>query len=410
MDITNFYTRFKTISGGPVHLLNLSGVVLESGHTVSIITRSFAGSCRRLLPSGINLIVPKWMGILTGVQLIDSFFDLVFALFLPFYIPKGSNILCFHSDASVPSLFMYKYIMRGNLPCIYYCFQPPQFVYNLKMQKAQAYAPIGYLIPFLAFFYKIVDYLAVHVADEVIVFSRDYGERCKKLYGIETRVIPPGVDMRYAKQVFPERVSKRHGLSRDVPIIVTVNKLICQKNVDFLIQAMPIVLKKIPEAKAIVVGNGPEKNRLLELTRRLGLSYNIIFTGFLPNILDVYDYYAASTINVFLEKDVPFGMTVLEAASCGTPTVAVRSGGALDTIIENETGVFIEDTLSVEEIALKIISLLQNRRNCRDMGRKAREYALTFTWEHCGERFLSVLEQSRDRKINKEAKDGSQNA
>lgn len=398
MNVTNFYTRFKTISGGPVHLLNLSRVVLKSGHGMSIITRSFAGSCRRLLPDEVSLIVPKWMRIATGSQLIDSFLDLVFAVFLPLYIPGKSDILCFHSDASVPSLFMYRYIMRGNLPCVYYCYQPPQFVYNLKMQKRQAYAPIGYLIPILAFFHKIVDYFAVRAADEIIVFSRDYRMRCKKLYDVDAKIVSPGVDMGYAEQALPERVFKRHGLSRDVPLAVTINKLICQKNVDLLIQAMTIILRIIPEAKAIIVGDGPEKNRLSELTRKLGLRNNIIFTGFVPDMLDVYDYYAAATINVFLERDVPFGMTVLEAAACGTPTIAVRSGGALDTVIEDVTGLLVSPELSIREIALRISSMLQDKKKCTEMGEKAREYVLNFTWLACSERFVSILEEQLRRR------------
>lgn len=391
------------MSGGQVFVLKLGEAVVRRGHSFDLITRRVGDACRDYIPDGVNVIIPKSLQWHTGAHLVNSFLDMAFAGCLCAYIPDDADVVCVHSDAALPALYTYKRILNGKLPCVYYCYQPTQFAYNLTWQKTQAYAPLGYLIPLLAPGYRVFDKKSASCADAIITFSRAYSEWCKRLYKIDGHyMVPPGADVSSVQAADPDVPRVKHGLGRSAKIVLTVNKLICQKNVDLFIRAMANVVKRCPDAVACIVGDGPEKRRLTKLSRGLGLTESIIFTGYLKEWRDVCDYYAAASVHVFLEMDVPFGMTVIEAANFGKPSVAVRSGGVLDTVIDGKTGLLVDKALNVAEIAEKIIALLENDNIRKMMGEKAKVRAAEFTWERCGESFCAVMRETMETAARKD--------
>ncbi|MBN2301072.1 MAG: glycosyltransferase family 4 protein [Lentisphaerae bacterium] len=398
MRIANIYARFKTMSGGPVFLLKLADAVLKQGHRFDIITRDISDRCRPYVPQGVNVILPERGLRNTGSQLIDSALDLLFASRLSALVPADADVLCVHSDAALPALYAYCHRMKGKLPCVYYCYQPTQFAYNLTWEKARAYAPLGYLIPLIAPAYRAFDKKSAKCADSIIAFSSAYQNWCKELY-MTDRVfrVAPGADGTLVDQAKPEEARQAYHLDKR-PVVLTVNKLVCQKNVDLLIRAMAIVVKSCPDAAAVIVGDGPEKGRLTALVQKLKLERSVFLIGFLKEWREVCNFYAACDLLVFLERDVPFGMTVAEAGNYGKPTVAVASGGTLDTVDDGETGLLVDPVLSVDEIAQKIVMLLQNDGLRKEMGNKAKIKANACTWERCGREFCDVMEKTISRK------------
>jgi len=95
---------------------------------------------------------------------------------------------------------------------------------------------------------------------------------------------------------------------------------------------------------------------------------------------DLPHYYAGADVYLFLERNVPFGMTPLEAAASGTPSIAPRGGGALETIVHGKTGFLVDEGLSISEIAQCILAIVQSETMKQTMRRQAQEYARGFTW------------------------------
>ncbi len=393
MRIVNLYARFKTLSGGPVFLLHLAREVTRKGHTFEILTRAVSDRCRPAVPEGVRVRVPRGMGWTTGWQLVDSFLDLLFAALLGFCVPRDIDVLVIHSDAALPALFTYRVLRRGRARCVYYCYQPTQFAYNLTWEKARAYAPLGYLIPLVAPLYRWFDAVSARQADAIIAFSTAYQDRCRRLYRTEKVFLAaPGVDVSNVARADGESVRARLGLGEGEAMVLTVNKLIVQKNVDLLVRAARLLRDQGVRVRTVVVGDGPEKPRLERLSRDLGVERDVVFTGFLRDWGEVCDHYAACDVYVFLEKDVPFGMTVLEAGAFGKPSVAVGSGGALDTVRDGVSGLLVSDRLDEAQVASCIAALVSDASRRRQMGGEARRMSARFTWERCADDFLLALD------------------
>lgn len=394
MRIVNIYGRFKTMSGGPVHIFNLAEHVIKNGHEFRILTSTISDRCAPYVPKGASVISPRWMSKRFGIQLIDSFLDVLFAGLLGFYVPKDADCFVVHSDAAILCLFVYKFIRRGKLPTLYYCYQPTQFAYNLTKEKARVYA-LGFLLPVIAPFYRVIDKFSANQADTIAAFSTAYRQKCLDLYKVrDVFLVPPGVDKSKVGTSDPNRIWKKHSLSPDTRAIITVNKLVVQKNVDILIRAMVHVVKELPKARAFIVGDGPEYEKLQKLAKDLGLEQNVIFSGFVQEWSEVCDYYAASSALVFLEPDVPFGMTPVEAGGFEKPTIAVASGGSFDTIDDGKTGYLVSEPLDEHEIADKIKILLADKKLCDTLGRAAKIKSEQFSWQRCAEEYVEALEKT----------------
>jgi phosphatidylinositol alpha-1,6-mannosyltransferase len=229
----------------------------------------------------------------------------------------------------------------------------------------------------------------------MLAFSTVYRKKCLDLYKTKkVFLVPPGVDCSHVETANARRIWDKHSLPADTRAVVTVNKLIIQKNVDVLIRAMAEVVRGLPEARAFIVGDGPERKKLEALTAELGLEKNVIFSGFIKEWSEVCDYYAASAALVFLEKDVPFGMTPVEAGRFSKPAIAVASGGALDTVEHQKTGYLVSDALSTKEIADRIKALLADKELCSQLGRAANTKAGQFSWTRCATEYVQALEKT----------------
>ncbi len=394
MKLTILFPRFKTFSGAEHHVLKFAHYAQEWGHQISILTRGFDDACLPFLPPEISLKTPKLSTWLTGNHLVDSFLDVICSPSLLSHIPKSTDVLCFFCDATLPALWLYKRLLRGSIPAVYYCLQPPRFVYDLMSETIAANKPLGYLIPLVAVPYRAMDIIAARSCDMLFANSKEYAKWCEELYGgTEIRVMSPGVDLDLARNLQPQQIRERHAIDPGDKLVITVNKLIPRKNLDVFLRVARRVIDRVPDARFAIVGDGPIKSSLTDLAKALDLGERVTFTGHLPDFSDITDFYAACDVYVFLEKNVPFGLTLLEASTCGTPVVGIRGGGALETVIDGETGFLVGPELDSEEISDKICWLLENVGERLAMGQRARQHAQNFSWENRARAFIENLEE-----------------
>ena len=197
------------------------------------------------------------------------------------------------------------------------------------------------------------------------------------------RVVPNGVDF--------YKIEKVERNSEDFDVIY-VGRLISHKNIDVLLKTLYIVKKKIPDIKCGLIGDGPEKSKLISLSKKLGLDNNAVFFGFVEGDEAVYSYMKASKIFVLPSTREGFPNTILEANSCGLPAIIVRhEKNAGVGVVKNGYNGFILN-LSPEEMAEKIIYLLQNEDEMRRLREYAREFAREYDWSIIVERIEEVYE------------------
>ncbi|GAB2755327.1 glycosyltransferase family 4 protein [Nocardioides pakistanensis] len=149
--------------------------------------------------------------------------------------------------------------------------------------------------------------------------------------------LSPGVDTdRFYPGCGGTEVRERLGIPVDAPVVVCTARFVRRKGQDTLVRAWPDVLRELPDARLLLVGDGPDRRRIERLARRLGVSDSVIFTGSVPwdevpAYTDAGDVFAMPVRSrLFGLEAEAFGIVFLEAAACGLPVVAGDSGGALE--------------------------------------------------------------------------------
>lgn len=158
--------------------------------------------------------------------------------------------------------------------------------------------------------------------------------------------------------------------------ILYVGRISHEKGVEYLIKSIPKVIEKYPSCIFDVVGDGPLKKDLLEITKKLNLADSVVFHGNLDNEL-VQKMYEKSKIvvvpSVWLENSP---IVIYESMACGKTIIASNIGGIPDLIKEGETGFLIEPQNS-NEIANKIIEILSNPDIANKIGSNAKKECKT---------------------------------
>ena len=178
---------------------------------------------------------------------------------------------------------------------------------------------------------------------------------------------------------------RRWGVA-DAPIIITVARLVPHKGQDMGIRAVAQLSRDFPTLRYIMVGEGHDEARLRTLAKELGVTDKVGFVGPMRDD-ELPEAYATSTIYLGasrVDKEINvegFGISFLEAAASGIPSVAGDSGGVRSAVRDGETGIVVPPT-DADAIADALRSLLLNPDRRAEMGRAARRAVEThYNWD-----------------------------
>jgi len=217
-------------------------------------------------------------------------------------------------------------------------------------------------------------------ADKIICINSYTADLTKQFFPLsadKTATINPAVEP--ASLASPEQISefkKQHNLT-DKIVLLSVGRLVKRKGFDKVIEAMPEVLKQVPNLIYIIIGQGSEiKNSELE-------KQVIIINQATDRERD--NWYNASDIFIMPSRNIAgdfegFGIVYLEANLAGKPVIAGRSGGVGDAVVDNLNGLLV-DPLDTGQIASAIINLAKNPELRQKLGGEGRERAINdFNW------------------------------
>lgn len=210
--------------------------------------------------------------------------------------------------------------------------------------------------------------------------------------------IAPGIDVDHFSPVDSTKLRKELNLEGK-KVIVSVGRLVHRKGQDHLIESLPEIVKKVPNAHLLMVGKGPYLDHLAKLVAVNRLENHVSFIGRiqyaeLPQFICAGDVFAMPSRSRLAGLEVEgLGIVYLEASSCGLPVVAGSSGGAPDAVIQGVTGVVVDGTNNAE-IADAIVSLLNDPEKAKKMGAAGRQWIIeSWRWEIWSTQFNKVLEQ-----------------
>jgi phosphatidylinositol alpha-1,6-mannosyltransferase len=200
-------------------------------------------------------------------------------------------------------------------------------------------------------------------------------------------VIPPGVDVdRFTpvRDVDERREARRRlGLDPEVPTVVAVSRLVPRKGFDVLLDA--IALLEV-DLQLVVAGDGRDRDRLVGRAERLGLTSRVRFLGRVPDE-DLATVYRSGDVFAMLCRErwggleaEGFGIVFLEAAACGVPAIAGRSGGSHEAVVDGETG-FVLDSGDVTLVAQTLERVLLDAPLRARLGAAARAFAVASSYD-----------------------------
>jgi len=387
MKIAAIHSFLNIKAGAQLAFLNMMMSLRNRGHEIDIYLLGISGELRKELQNYFeitSLNFKEWRFSYMGffLMLVNRFRAMRQFRRLADEINRGDYDLAFidHSDYS-PLILPYL-----KIPKVYYCYEPPRRYYEpvySYMPKEQVCTKI-YLLNRVAPFIpdiidKELDRCCVRFADLILCpsdYSREYTWRTYGMFPVTNYL---GVDLEKCKRLSCRREN----------LVVSVGVLFQSKCHDFTIRSIGLIPKD-KRPKLIIIASratGGEKERLLNLAKFTGVDLEI--KGYVPDeeFAELHSRAKVVAIAYVMEPSIEPVALAFE-----TPIVAVREGGARETIIHNETGILT--SREEKEFAHAIEYLLDNPDVAEEMGKKGRKWIeKNFTWDKCTENLEKNLKR-----------------
>jgi len=245
------------------------------------------------------------------------------------------------------------------------CYSPMRYAWDLQHQYLKESGlergVKSWLARLLLHYLRLWDSRTANGVDVFIAISRYIARRILKVYRREAEVIYPPVDV----EAFTLRQDKED-------FYLTASRMVPYKRIDLIVEAF----SQMPDKRLVVIGDGPEMPKV-----RAKAGPNVTLLGYQPFEV-LRDYMQRAKAFVFAAEE-DFGIAPVEAQACGTPVIAFGKGGAAETVVAGETGIFFQDQnvssliKAIEEFEKLSFNPLRVRKNaeCFSSERFRREFA-----------------------------------
>ena len=223
---------------------------------------------------------------------------------------SGFDLVISHTTRFAKSI-----ITKPSTKHICYCHTPPRFLWNFSGESVG-----GILSPYISFL-RVYDTISANRVDNWIAGSHNAASRIKKVYHSDAQVLQPFVDLDDFRDLE----------SFDGGYFLMISRLNKYKRVDLAVNVFNHL-----DARLKIVGVGPDLVALQKMAKP-----NIEFLGAVPENIKLNLLSGCKALIVTAEED--FGLTPLEAQQCGKPVIAYGRGGALETVINDKTGIFFAE-------------------------------------------------------------------
>jgi N-acetyl-alpha-D-glucosaminyl L-malate synthase BshA len=215
----------------------------------------------------------------------------------------------------------------------------------------------------------------LNASDTVMVASRAVFDEAASLVKDlgKIHLVPNGVDTKRFNPKLNGDIIRNRLAIEDKQIIFTVRHHSPRYGISYLLLAAKLILNKRRDAVFVIGGDGPLLDYHKNLTRRLGISSHVFFTGRIPQE-ELPLYYAASDVVVVPSLQEAWGLVATEAMACGKPVVASRVGGLPDQVINGYNG-FLVPPRDPRALADRVLHLLENPSEAKRMGLNGRRLA-----------------------------------
>lgn len=174
------------------------------------------------------------------------------------------------------------------------------------------------------------------------------------------------------------------------PALVSLGRLVVQKRVSRVVDLARSLADDHPGLSVHIIGRGPEGEHLAEQVERDGLRERVDLHGFLSEE-DKEAVLSSCHLHVTASEFEGWGLTVVEAARLGVPTVAYDVDGLRDSVRDGETGWLVQEGETLEDVVSRALKELSDPRRAEEVRRACRAWASRFTWDASGARMTRLV-------------------
>jgi len=334
-----YLTTHLNIGGISSYLLSLSRGLRDRGHNIYIASAS-GSLLQRFISEGVKVIpIP----IKTKSEISPG---VILSLFILLKRIKQADIDIIHANTRVTQVLAHLIYKFSGRPYISTCH--------------------GFFKT--RFFRRIFPCWGL----KVIAVSEQVGEHLVKDFKLkkkQVRVIPHGIDVgRFLKRESDtiHQIKSELGL-KDGPVIGIIARLSDIKGHVYLIEAMKTVLNTIADAQLLIIGEGRMKEKLVDLTKRLGINQSIFF---LPAVMDTADILSVIDVFVMPSLNEGLGLGVMEAMASGIAVVGSDVGGMRSLIRDGYNGILVKPA-DPDSLSSVLSNLLKDQDRRNSLGRNA---------------------------------------
>jgi glycosyltransferase involved in cell wall biosynthesis len=367
-------------------VLNQAKGLMKKGHQVKVYAPIIAKDCFPELAKEVELVkisknVPESAPLKTALKMIDS------SLQPPTKEFRDDEVIIAHGQPS--NWIAYRVSKKTGTPYVSYLHQANRFLHPREVDRKTGWK----IDPSLAFLnllhkgnsvIKKLDNISIKSSTIILTNSNWIRLQIQQAYQKNSVICYPGVDIQKFKPT--EKPTNDY--------ILTTNRHIPQKRIDYLLTCIKKIKAKYPEIQCKITGEStPHTRELKELRSKLQIEKNVTFTGKLSAEQLISAYQNAYTY-AYTSPEEDFGLGPLEAAACKIPSIVWDHAGPRETVINEKTG-FRVKPYDLDKMTEKHILLLEDPPLREKMGKNAFKHVKSkFTWKHHCDRLEKVLESA----------------
>ena len=231
----------------------------------------------------------------------------------------------------------------------------------------------------------------------VLSTSRYCCERIQAHYGVPAErlaLVPEGIDLHLWSPIGDAAALAAADARREPCTVLCVARQYPRKRVIDVIAAFPQLLAQRPEARLVVIGDGPEHGALCRQVEDLGIGASVQLLGALASDQEVRAWYQRASIFCLPSIQEGFGIVFLEAMASGLPVVSTTATAIPEVVPHGQAGLLVppRDPAALAEAMLTLLGDTALRDRCRQFGR---EHARRYSWDQVASVFLKAVERLR---------------
>ncbi len=402
---------YPMTNGVAVFAHNLALGLAKNGHKVMVICPSFTGKKHRVTKDGVTTVYlkslrfPFYPDQINKVPENKEIFGkklprLVYKhgiWYAPYPYPEVKKALkkfkpdvIHNQTAETIAIAVTSYAHRYDVPLVATGHAYPDNITGQFKALKPIKKPLDAVLrSYMASFLKHSEYATMPTEMAI----NDLVPKNRKHFKVTVEALSNGVDLSAFKPgKASDAIYKKYGIPKNRPTVLYVGRVDPEKSISNVVKAFSKVLKDVPRAMMVVVGDGTDRQNLVDLAKELGISDSVLFLGKVmpPDLMEVYK---VGTLFVTASETETQGIVLIEAAATGLPIVAV-DGGAVKEVCQNNINGALCKPGDISAIAKGMKKILESGEIQQKYSKNSLEIAKTHDLNNTLKRFEEIYKEA----------------